>query len=948
MKKLISTAFILLLASFVLDPIFVRAEEYGVEVLALAPALREVKPREVVTFPFRVRNTGSQTREFIGEVIFPEGWLPITREFPFKLAPGKSEIRLVSLFVPLTALAGSYKITYLVRDREFPSISDRYSIVVVVLPLIKLKVELLEAPEYAIAGEEYQSRFIVVNESNVTTTVGLEIKSGNDYPAITDATKFQLIPGESRNAIVTVKTDAKIHRELRHHLELTARILELKYNAITASACSWVKIIPRITRTEDPLHKIPIKLKLRGVMEEDEESKKGLQSEISGRGTLDEEGTKHIDFLFRGPDIQEKSIFGQRDEYRLSYWTDECELHFGDRSYSLSPLTEMYHYGRGIEGKLNIGAFHVGAYYQRSRWIEPGQEEASAHLGYDMGQNQRLGVNYLEKREDNPLDIWSLQALLQPMEDTYLDLEYARGEKEDEQGGKFSDAYRIKSYGRYEEDGIYYWLENIRAQPDYPGYYKDLSFVSSGMSFPISDNLRATVYSFHRRKNLALDPSRPAPYEKHSRVGLNYRPAAGTVLSCEYRKAYHSDCLPEPGFDYQEESLRTSVWRSFEKLSFNGSIEIGKTRDNLSGQLADLRRYGVSAISWPTSGQCYSGYFQIGDFYNSTDEYQRRTTIGLNGYFKISDRTFLSTSLQTNEQYNSYIRDIVNVSLRHQLSNHGNLALHIRHTSCRNLSQDKETTAMLEYIVPLEIPISRKASLGMIRGRVYEIESEGQGIANAILRVNGATAVTDKNGNFAFPSLKPGRYYLRLDKASIGLDRVTMQKTPMEVIAEGGKETIVKLGVIRSASLSGKVMVYRPLNNNNFANGDIDNGECYVIGDGNNSNNSINNGNLSQDDGGKLVESYGLANMLVELTNGSETQRRVTDGKGCFKFEEVRPGKWTLKVYSDNLLGYHYLKEDVFEFELKPGDKKEMLIKVLPKRRPIRIIEEGEISLEQL
>lgn len=942
MKNLTSIIFILLLISLILNSIFVLAQEHDVEVLALGPEMREVKSREIVIIPFRVSNTGSKTYEFIGKLNLPEGWLPITGEFPFKLDPGKSEVQLVSFFVPQTALAGSYEITYLVRDRAFPSISDRHSITVVVLPLAKLKVEILEVPEYVIAGEDYQSCFMIVNEGNIAITVGLEIESGNDYPASADVIKFQLIPAESRTAIVTVKTDAKIQRELRHRLELTARMLEPKYNTITTSACSWVKIIPRITAVEDPLHKIPVKVKLRGVMEEDEESKGGFQSEISGRGTLDEEGTKHIDFLFRGPDIQEKSIFGERDEYRLSYWTDKFELHLGDREYSLSPLTEMHRYGRGIEGKLNIGTFDLGGYYQESRWIEPAQEEVAAYLSYNIGEDQKVGVNYLEKKGDNPLDIWSLQALLEPMEDTYLELEYARGEKEDEQGSKSSDAYRIKSYGRYEEYGIYYWLEGIYAQPDYPGYYKDLSFISSGVSFPIYDNLRATVYGFHQRKNLDLDTNLPAPFEKNYQLGLNYRPAPGTMLSCEYREGYKRDCLSEPSFDYKEESLRLSIGHSFEKLSFNSSIEIGKTYDNLTDQLSDLSRYGISAIWQPTSGQRYSGYFQIGDFYNYTDEYQRSMSIGLSGYFKIGDRTSLNVKFQTNEQYNSYIQDIADISLTHQLSNNHDLSLRIRHNSSGNSSQDEETTVMLEYIIPLGVPVSRKMSVGGIKGQVYDIEDNGRGIADVILKCKGATAVTDKNGEFIFPSLKPGRYYLGLDKASIGMDRVAVPKTTMEVVVEGGKEIEVKLGVVRSASLSGKIMVYRPLNNNNFANGDANNGECYVIGDGNND-----NGNSNHSGKEELIESYGLANIIVELTNGLETQRRITDKKGHFGFEELRPGKQTLKVYTDNLPRYHYLKEDTFEFELKPGDKKEILIKVLLKRRPIRIIEEGEILLEE-
>jgi len=162
------------------------------------------------------------------------------------------------------------------------------------------------------------------------------------------------------------------------------------------------------------------------------------------------------------------------------------------------------------------------------------------------------------------------------------------------------------------------------------------------------------------------------------------------------------------------------------------------------------------------------------------------------------------------------------------------------------------------------------------------------------------------------------------------------------VVVKDGKEIEVKLGVVRSASLSGKIVVYGLLNNDNFTNEDANNGQCYVIGDGNKG-----NGNSNHSDEEELIELYGLANILVELTNGSETQRCITDRNGHFRFEDLCPNKWILKVFDHNLPSHHYLKEDTFEFELKPGDKKEMLIEVLPKKRTIRIIEQGEIILEE-
>ena len=99
--------------------------------------------------------------------------------------------------------------------------------------------------------------------------------------------------------------------------------------------------------------------------------------------------------------------------------------------------------------------------------------------------------------------------------------------------------------------------------------------------------------------------------------------------------------------------------------------------------------------------------------------------------------------------------------------------------------------------------------------------------------------------------------------------------------------------------------------------------------------------------GAKLVEDYGLANTIIELRSSSEIRRTVTDNQGRFEFEELRPGKWTLKINSENLPEYHYLEKDTFELELKPGQRVEISAKVLPKKRRIQIIAEPKTLLEE-
>ena len=88
-----------------------------------------------------------------------------------------------------------------------------------------------------------------------------------------------------------------------------------------------------------------------------------------------------------------------------------------------------------------------------------------------------------------------------------------------------------------------------------------------------------------------------------------------------------------------------------------------------------------------------------------------------------------------------------------------------------------------------------------------------------------------------------------------------------------------------------------------------------------------------------------MAEVPVELKNGKETLRDFTDATEIF-FKGLRPGKWTLKIQTNNLPKGHFLEKDEFQIELKPGEKQELNGRVAPRSQPIQIIDQGEIKKE--
>ncbi|MFQ6113741.1 MAG: LysM peptidoglycan-binding domain-containing protein [bacterium] len=224
--------------------------------------------------------------------------------------------------------------------------------------------------------------------------------------------------------------------------------------------------------------------------------------------------------------------------------------------------------------------------------------------------------------------------------------------------------------------------------------------------------------------------------------------------------------------------------------------------------------------------------------------------------------------------------------------------------------------------------LSQKKFGGTVKGRVCDEETK-EPLPNILLRVNEAAAVTDRYGNFVFSSLKPGRYFFSVDKASLPLNKVTVQKNPTEVRVTAGEVTWINVGVTSAAALTGQIVVYHFENNDNKAlwrpKSEDNFDYVYSRGKGNIANRFL-------EEEANLVKGDGLARALVQLSNGSEIRRRVSDSSGRFVFKNLPHGRWTLTISEYYLPENHYLEKNVLEIDLTAGVEKEALVKILPKR----------------
>ena len=88
----------------------------------------------------------------------------------------------------------------------------------------------------------------------------------------------------------------------------------------------------------------------------------------------------------------------------------------------------------------------------------------------------------------------------------------------------------------------------------------------------------------------------------------------------------------------------------------------------------------------------------------------------------------------------------------------------------------------------------------------------------------------------------------------------------------------------------------------------------------------------------------GLAQVLVTITDGEETMRRVTNPNGDFRFVGLKPGTWTVSLQSDGLPENASAVEDSFTFELEPGEEAEARFRVEQRIRRMRMLSPLKVS----
>lgn len=865
----------------------------GVEVVRQGEALVEAEPRASVTSPFRIVSTASRPLDLREHLILPDGWRTITPPSRIELAPRAARTRLVHVVVPSSASPGAYSIRYGVEGPTGQTAWD--SATVVVGERREVAIALIEAPDIVVAGSTYSARYAVTNRGNAVTRLRLRARSGNGVPVRPETLELRLDPGETRELEFSVASLPTVRRSVRHRLEVAAFFVDGDSPAATAAA--QVEVLQSTIRVAaGGADRYPLFLKLRSADKLDRRA----PFELSGSGALVEDGSVRLDLLARGPSPDIPAL-GERDEYRLSLTGDRFDLRLGDQRYTLTPLTEIGRYGLGAGGEFRAGNWTAGGHFVTDRH-RPDRRQVAASIGYTLGTFGRLGVQHVARLEDDASGAWTLHGRFEPFRYSQVEVEYGASPEVDGSPGalmaRFSGGGTLATYN----------VQLIRADLGYTGVYNGLSRDHAALEVRPWRDLRLrgafTRADYETNGSISYIGTRGTrSYTAHA----GYGPFAAVEVARTERLGW----LTSPTGPEIRESVRARVGLRAGTFRLNPSVEFGTVRGGSIAVPAPFRSYTIHSQIEPFSGASLSGRVQ----YTTSDAPRTAyTQRALSGFLNASVHATSSTRLRlaafgrrpvgTDDPIHGYLDG----GIEQRLPYGHQLALRLR-AATESFGWEREPVLFVDYTVPLRVPTFGRSATGGASIRLHDAEN-GTPIPNVPVRLGPYTAITDKQGRATFENLPPDAYPLQLNRLGLGLDRVAVEDPPEMVTVRPGRTTRIEIGAAASARIHGAIRLFP----------------------------SRDAAEAADARGRDLPGTSGMRAALLEVSLNGTRRRQLTDAEGRFDFVDLPPGRWTLAVRAIDLPDHHDLDTERIEIELEPGASEPVLLRVVPRHRPLRIV----------
>lgn len=871
----------------------VRSQENGIS-LNLIKKEAAVLPGDIINLPFFIKNNSDEPKTVQISIEAPAEWNVILKKDESNVMPNQQLFSVVTLQIQGNFPVGKYSIKINIKESEKLLASGEFS--ATVNEVENIKMQLVQAPEYVTAGDTLKATYLLQNLGNTSKNVFIETRNCD----VKGTPEIQVNPGDSKEILVYTLTTAEIAEAKKQFITVRALVGEKLMESIYRS----VLVFPSKNIKKDLFHRLPVSFTATYVgTNQQEQFQSARHYELFGSGTLDPDGKHHLEFLARGPDNSNLSFLGMYDQYYISYANKNLELFAGEKSFEFTPLTESSRFGLGGEGRiiLNNGLF-LGGLYVKPRFYEEISNEYAFFTGFEKDRNNQVSLYFIQKQNSftgKNTSLSSVNSRFQPFEKTTVEIEF--------------------SHGTYLEDADIAYRTNINTQfsifrlagnyfftgKKYPGYFSNSTFYSGNFSANLTSNLSLGFYAREDFINAELDTFFTyAPYSKSFQTILNYKLSQRSYLKFYWREYERKDRLALDKFHYKTRSVNAQFNQNIRRLNYKIHGEIGNTSNLLlSAEENEQQSYRASinlAYRFNTkhSVRAFGSWSNINSFVSGE---RRNLTAGLSANSKISKNLQANFHIQNAYDIDDYYRNrnLMQLNLNYKFLKKHQLVFHSFYTIFRRETENPELTFSISYKYNLGIPVKQLMKAGDVKGRITgENDEPVQGI---IVQMLGKSSVTDKNGEFWFKSIQPGKHLLSVDRSNLEVNQTLNIPTPVELDIFEDTETPINLKITRGAKVEGKISV--PEGNPDIA-----------------------------------------GNIVMELFNELENYRISVAADGNFSFPLVRPGKWEFKIYEGSIPGGFEIEQTVQHLELHPGEYLPVNLELKKKKRNI-VFKSQNISL---
>jgi len=187
----------------------------------------------------------------------------------------------------------------------------------------------------------------------------------------------------------------------------------------------------------------------------------------------------------------------------------------------------------------------------------------------------------------------------------------------------------------------------------------------------------------------------------------------------------------------------------------------------------------------------------------------------------------------------------------------------------------------------------------------------GRGVSGALVRLGPQVAITDDRGQVAFGGVPGGEHRVSMSQETSFADAVFVGDPTLRVDSTRTQPTTFELAIARSARVDIAVRRYSTA-------------RTQVTGGAD-----------------SLVDAGPLANAALLLAGERDTLYRTTNDQGTVSFTDVPPGRWVITIRGD-APAFHRFDPDRVELTLAPGETKALAFRLVPRKREVQLIGDGQ------